>query len=168
MVLATLTLLTWISAAAYVTQQRKTLPLTYWKTSVHGLLGNGNYNTVIAVAGGIAGAIVCFGIAQAMKDVLRKEVLSEQGVTLSRYATLVKLANQAIEFRWHLSALLPFMLFATINLFGAATQAAFGTSIENYNLTLPFPMMRLSNNVEIVRQTMSSRVGVNSLLYLGE
>lgn len=165
--LASLILLAWIIAAAYVAGQRTTLPLTYWHTRYHGVLDNGNYNTLIAVAGGLAGALVCFGLAQAVKDVLRKEALSENGISLSKYSTLTKLANQGIEIRWHVSALLPLALFVLINLFGAATQAAFGASIAKYNITVPFPLMRLSSNAAAMTQTLSFRDGSNPVLYTG-
>lgn len=150
MLLATLVLLAWLAAAACVSQKHTILPLTHFKTAYHGLLGNGNYNTLVAVAGGVAGATVCFGISQAIKDLLRKEMLSLGGISLAKYTTLVKLANQAVDLRWHVTALFPLILFTTINLFGAATQAAFGVAVEYYNISTPFPLMRLSDNGDVM------------------
>lgn len=146
-VLAFCILCLWISASAFVIHKHLFLPLNYWHKRYGGVLDDGNYNTLVAVAGGVAASIVCFGIGQAIKQILRKELTSDRGLTVRKYSTLVKLANQGIDLRWRLSSLLPLALFILINLFGAATQAAFGTSIAALNITIHVPRPRLRDNI---------------------
>lgn len=58
-------LFAWLGGAAYLTAVKQVLPLDYWGPQhFNGTLNNGNYNTLITVAGSLAGAVITWAVGQ--------------------------------------------------------------------------------------------------------
>lgn len=171
LILATLLLAGWLAASLAVIIKEETLPLTFWDDQPSWgvfALGSGNYNTLIAVLGGLAGAGVCWGLSQGVKSVIRRRLVSGKGLAYRKYESMNKLATQSLQFKWRTSAILALALFALTNQFGAATQAAFGTSVIKYNVTVPYGAFRLVDNVGSVRTWLTSSANVNQVPYTGK
>lgn len=146
LLLSAILLLGWIVAALQLATTKRILPLNYFQGRFGDLLNHGNYNIVISIAGSVIGAIVAWGLSQGFKHLLRTAMLRNKGVGLRQYEVLNKLASNGILYRFQSGALAALALFVATNQFSAATQAAFGTSLAKYNLSVPAPLFRLGDN----------------------
>ena len=125
----------WLAAAAYLYHIQLYLPLNYWTTYKHGILGHGNYNQIIQNISGLVGACITYGIAQGFKSALLHESISPRGLSLYRLDALSKMANQSLQVKFRATAIGAFVIWALANQFGAASAAAFGTAVSTMNFT---------------------------------
>ncbi|GAA5892669.1 hypothetical protein JCM6882_000552 [Rhodosporidiobolus microsporus] len=148
-----LLLVVWLAAAIALWRINLFLPVDYFGGNVDddgGWWSSGQYNTLISVAGSFAGAAIGYGIGHGFKALLRKQLLSPGGISLYSYDALADMSQQQIRWHWQWSAVAALLLFVVMQLFDAATQAAFGTGVVQVNLTIPFRRPRISDNVNLL------------------
>ena len=80
------------------------------------------------------------------RHVIRERFMSTGGLSGEAWDNYTHLASKSILWSLRPAAILCLSLFALSNQFSSATQAAFGTSIVQHNLTSPFNIARLTDN----------------------
>ncbi|GAA5820980.1 hypothetical protein JCM11251_001904 [Rhodosporidiobolus azoricus] len=151
--LTVLLLLIWLAAALVLWRVNLFLPVDYFGGTVEdegGWWSSGQYNTLISVGGSFAGAAIGYGLGHGFKAILRMRLLSSGGISLYTYDALADMSQQQIRWHWEWSAVAALLLFVVMQLFDAATQAAFGTGVVQVNLSIPFRRPRIADNADLL------------------
>lgn len=145
---AIVALIAWIGAALALWHLKLFLPVNYFDSfGIKGSNGNSNYKCVssffypiftglpvlysalVTFLSGLLDAVVAYGIGQGVKAILRRRLISRGGVSLYQFDALSKLSSQSIQFKARTSAVAIIIFLITAKLLGAASQAAFGSSL---------------------------------------
>ncbi|GAA6037516.1 hypothetical protein JCM8097_008231 [Rhodosporidiobolus ruineniae] len=147
-------LLVWLVSAVLLWRLEVTLPVDFFGgvgPDEDRAWSNGQYNTLVSVVGSFIAAWVGYGLKHSLGAVLRRRLLRPQGISLAAYDTVSNLAQRQLLWKWSGSAVLAALLFLLAELLlDPATQAAFGTSVVQTNLSIPFRRARLADNLELL------------------
>ncbi|GAA5863636.1 hypothetical protein JCM8547_003675 [Rhodosporidiobolus lusitaniae] len=174
--LAAVLLVSWLAGALVLWRVQLRLPLDYFGGSAddEGVWSNGQYNTVISIAADFVGAIIGYALKHTFCAVLRSRLLRPEGISLYAFDALSNFSQRQLQFKFAWSAVFAAFLFLLDGLFGGATQAAFGSSVSQTNIThvlfflsrgrslissrrsVPFRRARISDNTDLVLPYLSN------------
>ncbi|GAA5911970.1 hypothetical protein JCM6882_004729 [Rhodosporidiobolus microsporus] len=157
---AFLLLVGWLAAAIILYRNHTFVPLNYFDRSIgnpnswlHATTSNGIYNTFISVIGSLVGAAIGYGIGCGFKAMLRRDLLRKKGVSLYTYEAVVKYAAVGLQLKLRWTAVVALLLFASVQLLGGATQAAFGSSLDTMTMHVRLRAPRLTDNIPLFLQS---------------